>query len=53
MSKKIGLFYGTQTGNTESDAEKIRDEFGGDVVTLHPIYEADITTFDQLINMNC
>ena len=47
MSKKIGLFYGTQTGNTESDAEKIRDEFGGDVVTLHPIYEADTSTFDE------
>lgn len=47
MSKKIGLFYGTQTGNTESDAEKIRDEFGDEVVTLHPIYEADATTFDE------
>ncbi|MBW4674092.1 MAG: flavodoxin FldA [Desmonostoc geniculatum HA4340-LM1] len=47
MSKKIGLFYGTQTGNTESVAEQIRDEFGGDVVTLHPIYEADTSTFDE------
>ncbi|MHC5828496.1 MAG: flavodoxin FldA, partial [Nostoc sp.] len=25
----------------------IRDEFGGDLVTLHPIYEADTTTFDE------
>ncbi len=25
---KIGLFFGTQTGKTESIAEMIRDEFG-------------------------
>jgi flavodoxin I len=47
MVKKIGLFYGTQTGNTEADAEKIQDAFGGDIVTLHPIYEADAATFEQ------
>jgi flavodoxin I len=47
MSKKIGLFYGTQTGKTESAAEIIRDEFGNDVVTLQDISQADVTDFDE------
>ncbi|MBE9050704.1 flavodoxin FldA [Nostocales cyanobacterium LEGE 11386] len=47
MSKKIGLFYGTQTGKTESAAEIIRDEFGGDVVTLHDVSQADVADFDE------
>jgi len=34
MSKAIDLFYRTTTGKTESVAERIRDEFGGDIVTL-------------------
>ncbi|MFM6134808.1 MAG: flavodoxin FldA [Cuspidothrix sp.] len=47
MSKKIGLFYGTQTGKTESAAEIIRDEFGDDVVTLQDISQADTSDFDD------
>ncbi|WP_445246211.1 flavodoxin domain-containing protein [Microcoleus sp. OTE_8_concoct_300] len=37
MSKAIGLFYGTTTDKTESVAEIIRDEVGGDIVILHEI----------------
>ncbi|MFH7029988.1 MAG: flavodoxin FldA [Heteroscytonema crispum UTEX LB 1556] len=47
MSKKIGLFYGTQTGNTETIAESIRDEFGGDIVTLNDVSGADPSDFDE------
>ncbi|MBW4513401.1 MAG: flavodoxin FldA [Scytonematopsis contorta HA4267-MV1] len=47
MSKKIGLFFGTQTGNTESIAEMIRDEFGGDIVTLNDVSGADTSDFDD------
>ncbi|MGH1395203.1 MAG: flavodoxin FldA [Trichormus sp.] len=47
MSKKIGLFYGTQTGKTESVAEIIRDEFGTGVVTLHDISQSDTSDFDE------
>lgn len=47
MSKKIGLFYGTQTGKTESVAEIIRDEFGDNAVTLHDISQADAADFDE------
>ena len=42
---KIGLFYGTTTGKTESVAEIIQAELGGDsIVTSHDI--ADVTEDD-------
>jgi flavodoxin I len=47
MSKKIGLFYGTTTGKTESAAEMIRDEFGKDVVTLNDMSQVDASDFDE------
>jgi flavodoxin I len=47
MSKKIGLFYGTQTGKTESVAEMIQDEFGSGVVMLHDMSQVDATDFDE------
>lgn len=43
---KIGLFYGTQTGNTESAAELIQQALGGDrVVDLHEISDASPEDF--------
>ncbi|QQE64873.1 flavodoxin [Leptolyngbya sp. BL0902] len=43
---KIGLFYGTQTGNTETLAQAIQAEFGGDsIVTLHDIADASTDDF--------
>jgi flavodoxin I len=47
MSKAIGLFYGTTTGKTESVAEMIRDEFGGDIVTLHEIGSVENDDFAE------
>ncbi|MEM8642071.1 MAG: flavodoxin FldA [Cyanobacteria bacterium P01_G01_bin.54] len=45
---QIGLFYGTQTGNTESIAETIQSEFGGDsVVALHDMADATTADFDN------
>lgn len=50
---KIGLFLGTQTGNTETIAETIQAELGGDsVVKLHDVAEADtgdLKEYDYLI----
>jgi flavodoxin I len=50
---KVALFYGTQTGNTESIAEMIQQKLGGDdVVSLHDIADASIselTEYDCLI----
>ena len=49
---KIGLFYGSTTGKTESAAEAIQAEFGGDsVVTLHDISEAEASDFNNYENI--
>jgi flavodoxin I len=45
---KIGLFYGTQTGNTQTIAEQIQKEFGGSsVVTLHDICDSEASDFEE------
>jgi flavodoxin I len=45
---KIGLFYGTQTGNTQTAAELIQEEFGGDsVVDLYDIADAESSDFEE------
>ncbi|WP_055076051.1 flavodoxin FldA [Pseudanabaena sp. 'Roaring Creek'] len=41
----IGLFYGTQTGNTESAAAEIQRIFGVGLVDLHDVAKADINDF--------
>ena len=44
---KIGLFYGTQTSNTQTAAELIQKEFGGEsVVDIYDIADADSSDFD-------
>jgi flavodoxin I len=43
---KIGLFYGSTTGKTETAAETIQAAFGGkDVVTLHEINDVSAEEF--------
>ncbi len=45
---KIGLFYGTQTSNTQTAAELIQKEFGGEsVVAVYDIADADASDFDD------
>ncbi len=50
---KIGLFYGTQTGNTENIAESIQSLLGGgDIVDLHDVADiepSDFENYDYLI----
>ena len=43
---KIGLFFGTQTGKTESIAEMIRDEFGASEIDMHDMSQTDVSDFD-------
>ncbi|MDJ0725686.1 MAG: flavodoxin FldA [Prochloraceae cyanobacterium] len=44
---KIGLFYGSTTGNTETAAETIQKEFGGEsVVKLHNITDVETSDFE-------
>jgi flavodoxin I len=48
----IGLFYGSDTGNTESVAHQIKDLLGEDVVTIHDIYETtpeDFAKYEKII----
>lgn len=48
---KIGLFYGTQTGNTETIAESIQEALGGDgVVDLYDVADVEV---DELSNYDC
>ena len=45
---KIGLFYGSTTGNTEAAAELIQKEFGGEsVVKLYNISDAETSDFEE------
>lgn len=50
MTAKIGLFYGSTTGNTDAIAELIRDEFGSGIVRLHCIAEANTQDFTNYNN---
>ena len=45
---KVALFYGTQTGYTETASEIIQKEFGGDsVVTITNIAKAELSDFES------
>ena len=45
---KIGLFFGTQTSNTQTAAEIIQKEFGGDsVVDLNDISKVEKSDFES------
>lgn len=48
----IGLFLGSTTGKTESVAEILQKEFGGDdVVILHNMSEVEASDFDEYQNL--
>ncbi len=48
---KIGIFFGTQTGNTETVAEQVQQALGGEAIAaLHDIAEADP---DDLAGYDC
>ena len=50
---KVGLFYGTQTGNTQTLAELIQKEMGGDgvvdVIDISQADSGDFADYDYLI----
>jgi len=47
MTKKIGLFFGTQTGNTEAIAETIQTAIGKGIVDLHNIADCNPEDFNE------
>jgi flavodoxin I len=53
---KIGLFYGTQTGNTQMIAEMIQKELGGEsIVTLQDVSNIEVSDLNDysLIIIGC
>lgn len=49
---RIGLFYGTQTGYTQTAAEIIQKEFGGEgIVKLYDISKVEPSDFEQYTNI--
>lgn len=47
MAKKIGLIYGTETGNTEYIAGLIQKEWGEDSVDIHDVAGMDLAIFEE------
>lgn len=45
--KKIGLFFGSDTGNTEEVANKIQALIGEDKVDIYDMYDVETSTFDD------
>lgn len=48
---KIGLFYGTQTGNTQAAAEMIQQQMGGESVV--ELFDIADTTTDDFASYSC
>ncbi|WP_024850869.1 flavodoxin FldA [Hydrogenovibrio kuenenii] len=49
---QVGLFYGTDTGNTERVADMIKDKIGADIVDVYDIASAsaaDFAKYDKII----
>ncbi len=49
---KVGIFFGSTTGNTEAVAEMIKEKLGEDLVDLHNVDSAsidDVANYDNLI----
>lgn len=50
---KIGLFYSSDTGNTETVAETIQNEIGEHIVDVHEVFDIDLpsllTQYDFII----
>ena len=48
---KVGLFYGTDTGNTERVADLIKDQIGADLVEVYDIATASVDDFAKHNNI--
>lgn len=50
--QKVGIFYGSDTGNTEAVAQQIQEELGADIATIFNVADAkanDMEGFSNLI----
>lgn len=39
---KVGLFYSSDTGNTETVAEIMREKIGEHIVDIHEVFKIDL-----------
>ncbi len=51
VMEKIGLFYGSDTGNTETVAEMIRERIGADKVDVYDVYDCSKDDFMRYRNL--
>ncbi len=49
--QKIGIFYGSLTGNTELAAKQIQKEFGADVAKIFDVAKAKADDIEQFSNL--
>ena len=49
--QKIGIFYGTSSGNSEAAAHQIQKEFGADLATVIDVSGAKATDVEQYSNI--
>ncbi len=49
--KKIGIFYGSSTGNSEAVAQKIQQSLGEDMVEIFDVADADASKASEFENL--
>lgn len=49
--QKIGIFYGTSSGNSEAAAQQIQKEFGADLATIVDVSDAKAADVEQYSNI--
>ena len=49
--EKIGIFYGSSTGNSEFAAQEIQKEFGADIATIYNVSSAKKADLEKYTNI--
>ena len=49
--KKVGIFYGSDTGNSETIAEQIQSQFGEDNAEIFDVADADSDDIEKFSNI--
>lgn len=49
--KKIGIFYGSSTGNSEAAAQQMQKEFGADVASIYDVSSAKSVDIEKYSNI--
>lgn len=49
--QKIGIFYGSSTGNSEAAAQQLQKEFGAEVATIYDVSSAKGSDLEEYSNI--